>query len=106
LAQVRVGDDGHAVADRFEIYLGSIELANGYHELLDAAEQGVRFTRDGDVRRGRGEHVPPTDTRLLASMESGMPACAGVALGVDRLLMAMLDTPRIADVLAFDFARA
>ena len=70
-----------------------------------AAEQGARFARDGEVRRARGDAVPPTDMRLLAALESGLPACAGVALGIDRLLMAMLGTPRIADVLAFDFAR-
>lgn len=105
LAKLRSGGDGHAVAERFELYVGPIELANGYHELQDAAEQGARFARDGDVRRGRGDVVPPTDRRLLAALQAGLPACAGVALGIDRLLMAMLGTPRIADVLAFDFAR-
>ena len=106
LAQVRDGGDGHPVAERFELYLGPIELANGYHELRDAREQAARFARDGEVRRGRADMVPPTDARLLAALDSGLPACAGVALGVDRLLMAMLATPRIVDVLAFDFARA
>ena len=106
LAKLRDDGDGQPVAERFELYLGPVELANGYHELLDAAEQGARFSRDGDVRRSRSDVVPPTDVRLLAALESGMPACAGVALGIDRLLMAMLATPRIADVLAFDFARA
>ena len=106
LAKLRDDGDGHAVAERFELYLGPIELANGYHELQDAAEQGARFARDGDVRRGRNDAVPPTDVRLLAALGAGMPACAGVALGMDRLLMAMLETPRIADVLAFEFARA
>ena len=105
LAKLRSGGDGHAVAERFELYLGPIELANGYHELQDAAEQGARFARDGEVRRARGDVVPPTDMRLLAALQAGLPACAGVALGIDRLLMAMLGTPRIADVLAFDFAR-
>lgn len=105
LAKLRNDGEGHAVAERFELYLGPIELANGYHELQDAAEQGARFARDGEVRRGRGDVVPPTDRRLLTALEVGLPACAGVALGIDRLLMAMLDTPRIADVLAFDFAR-
>lgn len=106
LARVCVDGDGHPVAERFELYLGPVELANGYHELRDAAEQGARFARDGDVRRSRNDVVPPTDTHLLAALDSGLPACAGVALGVDRLLMAMLETPRIADVLAFDFAHA
>ncbi|RZA19757.1 MAG: EF-P lysine aminoacylase GenX [Lysobacteraceae bacterium] len=106
LARLRDDGDGFRVAERFELYLGPIELANGYHELLDANEQGARFSRDGDVRRGRNDIVPPTDERLLAALDAGMPACAGVALGMDRLLMAMLRTPRIADVLAFDYARA
>ena len=106
LARIRDEGDGAPVAERFELYLGPVELANGYHELRDAAEQGARFSRDGDVRRSRKDVVPPTDARLLAALDAGLPACAGVALGVDRLLMALLETPRIADVLAFDFARA
>jgi lysyl-tRNA synthetase class 2 len=106
LACVREGGDGHSVAERFELYLGSIELANGYHELRAAGEQARRFSRDGDVRRSRNHGVPPTDARLIAALEAGFPDCAGVALGVDRLLMTLLETPRIADVLAFEFARA
>ena len=105
LAKV-VERDGVPVAERFELYLGPLELANGYHELTDAAEQRVRFERDVATRSARGEDAPAIDEGLLAALAHGMPACAGVALGVDRLLMAMLDTPRIADVVAFDFARA
>ena len=106
LARVRTGPDGVAVAERFELYLGPLELANGYHELADAAEQGARFDHDLRRRAARGQPRPPRDGRLLAALEAGFPDCAGVALGVDRLLMAMLGTDRIADVLAFDFARA
>ena len=106
LARLRPTGDGHAVAERFEAYLGPIELANGYHELLDAGEQTDRFARDAAVRRMRGDDVPPHDARLLAALAAGMPACAGVAMGIDRLLMAMLATPRIRDVTAFDFSRA
>nr|WP_298132736.1 EF-P lysine aminoacylase EpmA [uncultured Pseudoxanthomonas sp.] len=105
LARV-VERDGVPVAERFELYLGSLELANGYHELTDAREQRGRFERDVAVRQARGDIAPPMDEALLAALEQGMPACAGVALGMDRLMMAMRDTPRIADVLAFDFARA
>lgn len=105
LAKV-VERDGVPVAERFELYLGPLELANGYHELTDAAEQRVRFERDVATRSVRGEDAPAIDEGLLAALAHGMPDCAGVALGVDRLLMAMLDTPRIADVVAFDFARA
>ena len=106
LARLRDDGDGHSVAERFELYLGSIELANGYHELRDPAEQRERFVRDGALRQARGDAIPPMDEGFLAALVAGLPACAGVALGVDRLLMAMLGTPRIADVLAFDFARA
>jgi lysyl-tRNA synthetase class 2 len=104
LARVRVGDV--PVAERFELYLGPLELANGYHELADAAEQGRRFESDRALRRNRGDVQPPRDERLLQALASGFPHCAGVALGVDRLMMAMLGSGRIADVLAFDFSRA
>ena len=106
LARLRTGDDGIAVAERFELYLGPVELANGYHELRDAGEQRARFQRDLSVRAARGAGLPPLDARMLSALAHGLPDCAGVALGVDRLLMAMLGTDRIADVLAFDFARA
>jgi len=98
--------DGVPVAERFELYLGPLELANGYHELADAAEQGARFDRDLQRRAERNDVQAPRDENLLAALSAGFPACAGVALGVDRLMMAMLGTTRIADVLAFDFARA
>ncbi len=106
LARLRDDGDGHPVAERFELYLGPLELANGYHELRDAEEQAMRFHRDVAFRRERDGDAPPVDARLLQALGHGLPACAGVALGIDRLLMAMLGTPRIADVLAFDFARA
>ena len=98
--------DGVRVAERFELYLGALELANGYHELADGAEQRGRFERDHTVRRARGSDLPAIDDALLAALDAGFPVCAGVALGVDRLMMAMLGTGRIADVVAFDFARA
>lgn len=106
LARLRTAEDGRVVAERFELYLGPLELANGYHELRDAAEQALRFGRDDDVRRARGAATPPRDEHLLEALSAGLPDCAGVALGIDRLLMAMLDAPHIAQVLAFDVARA
>ena len=109
LARIRDGDaatGGFPVAERFELYLGPLELANGYHELLDSAEQGARFDNDRARRAARGDVAPPRDERLVSALAHGLPACAGVALGIDRLLMAMLGTDRIADVLAFEFARA
>jgi elongation factor P--(R)-beta-lysine ligase len=112
LAKLRVADTGGsasaetAVAERFELYLGPLELANGYHELADPAEQRARFLRDHDLRHAHGDALPPIDEALLAALQHGLPACAGVALGIERLLMAMAETTRIADVLAFEFARA
>ena len=104
-APAEAGDDP-PVAERFEVYLGPLELANGYHELCDAAEQEARFVRDMALRKARGAALPPVDMRLLAALDAGLPDCAGVALGIDRLLMAMSGSETIADVLAFDFSRA
>lgn len=103
LARVRPGEP--PLAERFELYLGQYEIANGYHELNDAAEQRRRFLNDLAVRRGRGLELPPLDEPLLQALPA-LPDCAGVAVGIDRLLMAMTGRHRIADVLAFDFARA
>ncbi len=103
LARIRPGTP--PLAERFELYLGAVELANGYHELNDAAEQRARFIRDHAVRAARGDVLPPLDEPLLQALPS-LPECAGVAVGVDRLLMAMNRTTRIADVLAIDFAHA
>jgi lysyl-tRNA synthetase class 2 len=103
LARVRAGDP--PLAERFELYLGQYEVANGYHELNDAAEQRARFVRDHAVRQDRGTVLPPIDEPLLACLDR-LPDCAGVAVGVDRLLMCLSGTGRIADVLALDFANA
>ncbi|MGH8091387.1 MAG: EF-P lysine aminoacylase EpmA [Rudaea sp.] len=104
LAEIRAGDP--PVAERFELYVGAQELANGYHELTDAAEQRARFVRDNARRRERGLPGLPLDENFLVALESGLPDCAGVAMGIERLLMAMMATDDIRDVLAFDFARA
>jgi lysyl-tRNA synthetase class 2 len=103
LARIRDGDP--PVAERFEFYLGANELANGYHELTDAAEQRARFERDNARRRARGQRELPIDERLLAALPR-MPASAGVALGMDRLLMWLAGTDAIGDVLAFPFSDA
>ncbi|HEX5124359.1 MAG TPA: EF-P lysine aminoacylase EpmA [Rhodanobacteraceae bacterium] len=100
LAKIRDG-----VAERFELFVGSYELANGYHELTDAAEQRARFENDNARRRARGQREVPIDERFLAVL-ADMPACAGVALGIERLLMVLADTDDIADVIAFPFADA
>ena len=103
LAKIRAGDP--PLAERFELYLGQHEVANGYHELNDADEQRMRFERDQMIRRERGLHDMPIDHRLLATLDA-MPDAAGVALGIERLLMCLADTDAIADVLAIPFHEA
>ena len=103
LAKISAGEV--PVAERFEVFVGPLELANGYHELTDASEQRERFGRDLARRQKRAAIQPPVDERLLTAMPK-LPACAGVALGVDRLMMAMLGSDRVADVMAFPFERA
>lgn len=94
------------VAERFELYVRGVELANGYHELGDAAEQRSRFERDNAERRAAGVPEVIPDERLLAALECGLPSCAGVALGFDRLLMLAAGVDDIAQVMAFTVERA
>ena len=103
LARIRPGDP--PVAERFEAYLGPLELANGYHELRDATEQALRFDQDRKRREQRGLGAVPFDQRLLDTLPN-LPDCAGVALGVDRLLAAITGQTDIRRLLAFDFAQA
>lgn len=104
-ALAKIRDDAPPVAERFELFLGPLELANGYHELTDAVEQRARFERDNRRRRARGLREVSIDERFLAALPL-MPACAGVALGVERLLMALAGTGDIRDVVAFPFEDA
>lgn len=104
LARIRPGDP--PVAERFELFLGGMELANGFHELTDPDEQAARFHADLAARRARGLAEPPMDQRLLAALRHGLPACAGVALGFDRLVMILAGAAHIDEVLAFPSARA
>jgi lysyl-tRNA synthetase class 2 len=94
------------VAARFELYLDGIELANGFHELSDAGEQRSRFAQDLATRRARRQPLPPMDERLLAALESGMPDCAGVALGFDRLVAIVLGAKRLSQTMAFTIDNA
>ena len=98
--------DGVWVAQRFELYVEGIELANGYCELIDAQEQRQRFERDNVLRLERGQCERPLDERLLAALAHGVPDCSGVALGIDRLLMLVTGATDIKDVLAFDWERS
>ncbi|MCP4701249.1 MAG: EF-P lysine aminoacylase GenX [Gammaproteobacteria bacterium] len=98
--------DKPGLAERFEVYVLGVELANGFHELTDAAEQRGRFEADIAKRRELGFVIPPLDERFLAALAAGMPPCAGVAVGLDRLLMLLTGALNIVDVLAFPLERA
>ena len=99
LAQIRPDDP--PVAERFEVYLGQMELANGYQELTDGNEQLGRFEQERKLRRARSEEVAPIDLDLIEALRHGLPRCSGVALGVDRLLMSLLKLEHMDSVLAF-----
>ena len=99
-------DDDPKHAERFEIYLGGAELANGFSELTDATEQGQRFAADLAARAQAGLPCYPIDEAFLAALDEGCPPAAGVALGVDRLLMWLTGSEDIEEVLAFPFERA
>jgi len=101
LAQMYVDAEGYTWARRFELFVNQVELCNGYTELTDAVEQRRRFNADLDIRRAMNKPLPPLDERFLAALESGMPACSGVALGLDRLFMLALGKEEIADVILF-----
>lgn len=94
------------LAARFEVYWGALELANGYHELSDITQFRERRARDLARRRERDQVLPVSDAHLEAALEAGLPECAGVALGVDRLLMRLLGVERIEQVIDFPFASA
>jgi lysyl-tRNA synthetase class 2 len=104
LARLDPGDP--RVALRFEVYADGIELANGFEELADAAEQAARFDADNAARRSRGlpEHAP--DAHLLAALAAGLPPCSGVALGFDRAVMVATGARSIDEVIAFTTEQA
>ncbi|MEM8183089.1 elongation factor P--(R)-beta-lysine ligase [Morganella morganii subsp. sibonii] len=101
-----ISSEDHRVAERFEVYYKGVELANGFRELTDATEQRQRFERDNRKRASMGLPEQPIDENLLAALEHGFPECAGVALGIDRLIMLALGAERISDVIAFPVDRA
>ncbi|HTQ38388.1 MAG TPA: EF-P lysine aminoacylase GenX [Pirellulales bacterium] len=106
LSKIRSPYSSPAVAERFELYVRGVELANGYHELLDAAELRRRNAAANAARVAQGKPALPEESRLLAAMESGLPACTGVALGFDRLVMLAAGAKSLAEVLAFSIDRA
>jgi lysyl-tRNA synthetase class 2 len=106
LARLRSDADGTPVAERFELYVDGLELANGFRELGDAVEQRRRFEQDLRMRERKGQVRNPLDERLLAALRHGLPDCAGVALGFDRLVMAAFRLDSIAAAMAFPAERA
>ncbi|MGI1680013.1 MAG: EF-P lysine aminoacylase GenX [Cellvibrionaceae bacterium] len=106
LARVEKNSAGVFVARRFELFVDGVELANGYWELTDSNEQRARFDKDNEQRKFSDLPVVNHDAHLIKAMEKGLPDCAGVALGVDRLLMLIEGAEDIAEVVAFPFGRA
>ena len=100
-ALARRNPEDASVADRFEIFLGDLELANGYVELTDPVEQAARFNTDNERRRSLSLPVVETDNEFLAALDAGLPPCAGVAVGFDRLLLAELGADHIDEVISF-----
>ncbi len=88
-------------ANRFELFYGELELANGFYELTDAEEQVRRFEDDNKIRQQRGQKIMPIDTELLAALSSGLPDCSGVAIGIDRLLMLVSGEMHIKHIIGF-----
>lgn len=106
-ALARVAEqEGSLVAERFELYLTGWELCNGYHELTDAESLRQRTLQQAALRKSAGLRSLPGPERLRQAMQAGLPACSGVALGVDRLIMLALGAGSIGEVIAFPFDRA
>src|SRR3990167_3848628 len=104
LAKIRAGNP--ALASRFEVYYKGMELANGFHELQNAVEQRHRFAKDLAIRQQLQLAQPHCDENFLAALAQGLPDCAGVALGIDRLLMIAPSAITLAETMSFDFTRA
>lgn len=100
LAKTRVDEEGELVAARFELYIEGLELANAYDELADAEVLRGRFEADNQEREKLGLHVMPLDEYLLSALPQ-MPACSGIALGIDRLLMVATQQMRLEQVITF-----
>lgn len=101
LAKTAKDAQGNDIGLRFELFIDGVEIANAYLEETDATALATRFMRDRAIRQQRGQCVPVADDRFLAAMQQGMPACAGVALGVDRLLMLATGNTALSQVMPF-----
>lgn len=100
-ALARLSNTDPRVGARFELYANGIELANGFHELCDPVLQKQRFEKDNEIRTAFNLPNREIDANFMDALEAGLPDCAGVALGIDRLLMLALDKTKIDDVLSF-----
>lgn len=100
-ALAKIRHDNYPVAERFEAYIDRVELANGFHELADGKEQHTRFEKELSERKQLGLPPIPIDYALLDALHAGFPDCAGVAVGIDRLIMIAAQQPSIANVMSF-----
>jgi|AntRauTorckE6833_2_1112554.scaffolds.fasta_scaffold11931_3 lysyl-tRNA synthetase class 2 len=105
LAEVAQDEEGYSVARRFELYIQGIEVANAYQELTSAEEQARRFAEDNRQRQTLGRPEVAVDQNLLAALQAGMPACSGIALGFDRLVMLACGANNLDEVQAFNVGR-
>lgn len=105
-ALAKIRNDKPPVAERFELYINGLEICNGYNELTDANELKHRIDEQQKIRNREGKSKLPAENRLLHAMEHGLPACAGTALGWDRLVILALGKTELADVVPFPFSRA
>lgn len=102
----RLNSDDSRLAERFEVFAGGLELANGFHELTDAKQQRQRMEQENSKRRENGLPVIEIDERFLAALDHGLPDCSGVAIGFDRLVMLSVGRNEIQQILSFSFDKA
>ncbi len=102
----RINVDNSAIADRFEVFIKGVEVGNGFFELSDVNEQEARFDQENESRKLKQLPRVEKDQQFLNALQAGLPDCSGVALGLDRLLMAITETTSLNDVIAFPFDRA
>lgn len=105
-ALARLNVENPLIADRFEVFLNGVELGNGFYELSDHEEQNRRFEAEIQTRKNENLAEVVKDEQLIAALKSGLPECAGIAIGLDRLLMVLMAAENISDVLSFDISRA
>ncbi len=106
LAKLDTHEAGHLVACRAELFIGKVELANGFEELTNADEQAARFHQDNAQRIAEGKTAVPHDQHLIDALQHGLPECSGMALGIDRLLMVLGGYSQLAQVVTFDDSHA